>query len=717
MIQQYANSGTAYGIPAVSIRAVLICRVRAFTAITLITCISLPTCAHAYIGPGAGFAFLGSGAVFLLAILMAVSTIILWPIHYLYRAALGKGRPKNARVKRVVIIGLDGLDPKLTEQLMEKGELPHLSSLRETGTYARLGTTLPALSPVAWSTFQTGVNPGAHNIFDFLTRDKRFCLPELSAVKTETVTTHWRCGPFKVPRIKAQVKLMRRSQPFWKLLGERNILANIIRVPISYPPEKFRGNILSAMCTPDLRGTQGTFSLFTTRSSVEVEEGADSTGGEVKRVNLENGVVRTSLQGPPSQKTQEGYASVPLTLQILSDEAVGLTIGAKTVTLSLNIFSEWVPVQFEVGKNTVQGIVRFCVREITPHLTLYASPVNIDPSKPALPISYPLVFSSWLARRQGPYGTLGLLEDTWGRNELALDDKRFLDQAYLAHTEREKMFFETLKQTREGVCICVFDASDRIQHMFWRYLDPKHPSPCENRAEFGDTIPTMYRKMDTLIGKTVEQLGDEDILMVISDHGFSSFRRCIALNTWLYKEGYLVIKGDAPTGADYLQDVDWGKTRAFALGLSGLYINLAGRERNGIVQESEADSLKAEIIKKLECLKDPQDNSPAVKRVYDTRKVYRGLYTEEAPDLIVGYNPGYRVSWDSITGTIEPEVFSDNTKAWSGDHHVDPSEVPGIFFVNRKAKSESLHISDIAPTTLDLFGITPPSYMEGKVVL
>lgn len=678
--------------------------------------LAMPTAAHAYIGPGAGFAFLGSGAVFLLTIVMALATILLWPIQYVWRAALGKGRPKNARVKRVVIIGLDGLDPKVAEQLMEKGQLPHLVKLRETGSYRRLGTTLPALSPVAWSTFQTGVNPGAHNIFDFLSRDKRFCLPELSAVKTETVTTHWKLGPIKIPRVKAQVKLMRKSQPFWKLLGERSILANIIRVPISYPPEKFRGNILSAMCTPDLRGTQGTFSLFTTHEAVTVESGAESTGGEVRRVEVVDGVIRGEIQGPPDTSASAGFATVPFEATITGADSVAVVIDGNTYNLTKNEFSAWIPLKFKVARATVQGIVRLCVREVTPHFTMYASPVNVDPAKPVLPISYPLIFSSWLAKRQGSYGTLGLLEDTWGRNELALDDRRFLDQAYLSHNEREQMLFETLKRTREGVCICVFDASDRIQHMFWRYMDPKHPSPCENREEFGDTIPEMYRRMDALIGKTVEHIGADDVLMVLSDHGFSSFRRCVALNAWLYKEGYLAVKGEAPTGADYLQDVDWSKTRAFAVGLSGLYVNLAGRERNGIVSEKEAEVLKREIASKLELLTDPQDGASAVKKVYDTRKAYRGLYTEEAPDLIVGYNPGYRVSWDSITGTIEAEVFSDNVKAWSGDHHVDPSEVPGIFFVNRKLSGEHAHISDIAPTTLDLFGITPPGYMEGKVL-
>lgn len=689
---------------------------RFLAALLVATVAPLSEC-FAYIGPGAGFAFLGSGAVFLLTIVLGVFTILLWPLQNLWLLLRGNGRPKNARAKRVVILGLDGLDPKLLESYMAEGRLPNFKQLKEQGAYARLGTTLPALSPVAWSTFQTGVNPGAHNIFDFLTRDKRFCLPELSAVKTETTTKEIKIGPFRIPRTRSQVRLMRRSQPFWKLLGTRNIMANIIRVPISYPPEKFKGNILSAMCTPDLRGTQGTFTLFTTRDGVKGSAGGDSTGGEVRPIVRSGNVISGELDGPPHPDGKSGNLRVPFSLALGEQNRAKLQIQDETLELELNSFSRWVPVLFSAGRNKVQGIVRFCIRELGEHVTVYASPVNVDPAKPALPISYPLLFSSWLAKRQGRYGTLGLLEDTWGRNELALDDRRFLDQAWLSHEERKTMFFETLKRTREGVCICVFDASDRIQHMFWRYIDPKHPSPIENRAEFEHVIPEMYQRMDTLVGETLAALGPNDVLMVLSDHGFSSFRRCININTWLYENGYLALKTDSPQGRDYLQEVDWSKTKAFALGLSGIYTNKRGRERFGILSDEESESVKAEIISKLTGLKDPQDGAEAIKTVYDTRKAYRGLYTTEAPDLIVGYNPGYRVSWDSITGTVEPQLFSDNLKAWSGDHHIDPKEVPGIFFVNAPLKTDAPNIIDIAPTTLDLFGIKPPGYMEGRVVV
>lgn len=678
-------------------------------------CLVTPVSAHAYIGPGAGFAFLGSTFVFVLTILMALATLLLWPLLFIWRKLRGKGISNKARARRVVIVGLDGLEPSIAERMMAEGQLPHLKGLSEKGSYRRLGTTLPPLSPVAWSTFQTGVNPGAHNIFDFLSRDKRTCLPELSSTTTERSGYRYRFGPIRFGKPLPKVVIARKSKPFWKILGEHGVSSNIIRVPISYPPEKFEGNILSAMCTPDLRGSQGSFSFFTTRKDT-VQARA---GGEFRLVSRAGNAIDCVLEGPP-HPFDSGKPALSVSFRVVVDSSAKtarLTVDKETVDLEVGEFSEWVELRFKYGfRKAVWGLVRFCLREAGDEISLYVSPINVHPEKPALPIAEPIIFSSWLSKENGPFGTLGLMEDTWARNELALDDERFLKQSYLTHDEREKMFFETLSRTPEGVCACVFDASDRIQHMFWRYIDPKHPSPRED-ARFESVIPDMYRKMDGLIGRVTEKLGKDDLLIVLSDHGFSSFRRGINLNTWLMQQGYLVLKEGGRTGADYFQDVDWSKTRAFGCGLTGIYLNLKGRERTGIVEAVDAESLLQEISQKLEPITDPVNGQRGIRRIYQARKVYRGLYTEEAPDLIIGYEPGYRVSWDSITGMIEEEVFSDNLKAWSGDHQVDPSLIPGVLFSNRSIRSESPHISDLAPTVLDLFAVSVPKYMEGKVII
>lgn len=675
---------------------------------------AIPNYAFAYIGPGAGFAFLGSTLVFVITIGMALVTILFWPMQWLWRVLRRKGISKHARARRVVIVGLDGLEPKLVEQYMAEGLLPNMSKLQQQGSFTRLGTTLPALSPVAWSSFQTGVNPGAHNIFDFLTRDKRYCLPQLASTETSTFVRSLGLGRLSWKKKKTSVVITRKSQPFWKILGAHGVFSNIIRVPISYPPEKFNGNILSAMCTPDLKGTQGSFSFFTDSHDDSLQQ---VTGGESKRFTRRGDLLCGTIEGPPAPEGS-GWMTVDFSLAVRDTHDVAtLSVGDSVLDLRLNQFSPWVELEFSSGRTRVAGIARFCLRLVGDSPALYVSPINVHPEKPALPISEPAIFSSWLAKKHGLYGTLGLMEDTWGRNELALDDARFLEQTYLTHHEREKMFFEALSKTREGLCACVFDASDRIQHMFWRYLDPQHPSPLEDKKKFGDTIPEMYVKMDQLVGRVLSELKPNDHLFVMSDHGFASFRRCINLNTWLYQHGYLALKDGKTFGADYFKDVDWSKTKAFAVGLSGIYLNRIGREAHGIVAEREAKALKAEISRKLEELTDPLDGSRAIRRVHDAAASYRGLYTEEAPDLIVGYHPGFRVSWDSITGTVEKEVFSDNLKAWSGDHHVDPELVPGILFSNQKLTKATPHITDLAPTVLSLFAVTPPGYMEGDVIV
>lgn len=682
-------------------------------AIAPMAVLSVPEVAHAYIGPGAGFAFLGSTLVFVITIGMAILTVLFWPLQWAIRKLRSQGIPKHARTRRVVIVGLDGLEPTLTERYMSEGLLPNLSKLKDTGSFARLGTTLPALSPVAWSSFQTGVNPGAHNIFDFLTRDKRYCLPQLASTETRITEKVRSFLGLKLRKQDASVVITRKSQPFWKILGAHGVFSNIIRVPISYPPEKFNGNILSAMCTPDLKGTQGSFTYFTEGKS----EATSVTGGDVRVFERRGDILCGAVSGPPAPDGS-GFLTIPFSLTIDRHTGRGtLSLESQSVPLTPNSLSPWVELVFAHGRTKVHGITRFCLRHDGESFALYISPINVHPEKPALPISEPAIFSGWLAKKHGLYGTLGLMEDTWGRNELALDDARFLEQTYLTHNERERMFFEALSKTREGLCACVFDASDRIQHMFWRYIDERHPSPLEDTGTFAHTIRDMYIKMDELIGRVQQELKPNDHLFVLSDHGFASFRRCINLNTWLLQEGYLALKDGKTVGADYFQDVDWSRTRAFAVGLSGIYINRKGREANGIVDPRDTEALKNEIARKLEQLCDPQDGAPTVRRVHDAARSYKGIYKDEAPDLIVGYHPGYRVSWDSITGTVEAAVFSDNMKAWSGDHHVDPELVPGVLFTNKKLTKDAPHITDLAPTVLALFGVKAPAYMEGEVIV
>jgi predicted AlkP superfamily phosphohydrolase/phosphomutase len=227
----------------------------------------------------------------------------------------------------------------------------------------------------------------------------------------------------------------------------------------------------------------------------------------------------------------------------------------------------------------------------------------------------------------------------------------------------------------------------------------------------------MYARMDDLVGRAMKYVDRDTAFFVLSDHGFGSFRRGVNLNTWLLENGYMALKDGATTAGPYFKGVDWSRTRAYTLGLAGLYLNLKGREAEGIVAPgAEAEALKAELVVKLTGLRDPETGEVAIQRVYATNQIYRGPYLDEAPDLIVGYSNGYRISWDAAQGKVTGKVIEDNAKAWSGDHCVDPVLVPGVLFSNLKIEADDPGIEDMAPTALALFGLPKPPYMEGKPV-
>jgi predicted AlkP superfamily phosphohydrolase/phosphomutase len=379
-------------------------------------------------------------------------------------------------------------------------------------------------------------------------------------------------------------------------------------------------------------------------------------------------------------------------------------------------YTDWIQVGFRFGLGTVHGVCKFLLLSTEPEFELYVTPINIDPENPALPLGYPSVYPIYLAKRQGSYATLGLAEDTWGLNEQVLSDDHFIQQCVDFDSERERMFFDCLKRVQRGVCVCVFDGTDRMQHMFWRYLDEDHPArPKDITEKQQNIIEDLYRRMDDLVGRMMAKCqGADTLLMVLSDHGFNTFRRGLDLNRWLEENGYLKVD-DARRHEQYLAGVDWSQTRAFAIGLTGIFLNIKGKFSQGVVEPGEdADKLREEIACKLKTLVDPETGIHAVKRAYQSTRAYHGPYRDQAPDVIVGYERGYRVSWEAAVGKTTHEIFHDNTKAWSGDHCVDPSVVPGVLFCNRPVESEVCRLMDIGPTVLDLFGVPVPDHMDGK---
>ena len=659
----------------------------------------------AYIGPGSGFAFLGSFLSVIAGFFGTALSIISWPVRMAWRSLHRIKGLRHARVKKVIVLGLDGLDPKLTERYMKEEKLPNLARLASEGSYTRLRTTYPALSPVAWSTFATGVNPAKHNIFDFLDRSLKNYVPQLSSARVTPPNRCVRIFKWKLPLSRPRVEFRRRSKSFWRILGEQGIPCTIQRIPITFPPEKCSGMILSAMATPDLKGTQGSFSQFTTRLTKANFENGDRYPLRADRAGYEGEIAG------PEDTFSESNRPLRIPFKVLrSIDGLELRIQKHRCRLKLGQYTEWLQLRFRNALGiSVTGIARFLLTEDDEALTLYASPINIDPFAPALPISHPSIYSKYLANLIGPFATAGMAEDTWALNEGVIDNDAFLRQAYDIFREREAMFVSALENSRLGVIACVFDTSDRLQHMFYRYEGTDDP--------YADVVPQMYQKMDALVGKTLEFVDETTALFVLSDHGFCSFRRGVNLNTWLRDHGYLRLKAGTQGEAPFFEDVDWSGTRAFALGLGGIFLNVAGREGQGIVEPgSEASELKRCIIRGLCALREVSGEKP-IRAVYDTASLYRGPYLSAAPDLIVGYQDGYRVSWESAVGRLTPEVLLDNQKAWGADHCVDPQLVPGVLFSNRVVKASDSGIEDLAPTVLSLFGIPAPEWMEGKCLI
>jgi predicted AlkP superfamily phosphohydrolase/phosphomutase len=678
--------------------------------------------ALAYIGPGAGFA--AAGSVFVLAgtFLLAIGVVLVWPFKAAVRW-IALARLPKPKVKRFVVLGLDGFDPELAKKYMAEGRMPHLEALQKEGCFHPLETACPSISPVAWSSYATGVDASRHNIYDFLTRDPCTYLPVLSSSEIRQLPRTLNLGFGRVKLgVRASIRSLQKSQPFWKLLGAQHVWSSIIRVPITFPPQKFKhGTLLSGMCVPDLQGTQGSFSFYSTKPRKHAH--LPHIGGQQFQVKRRGNRIESNLTGPPGKDGHALKCPFSVELDDASREAT-FTIGGERTVVGFREYTPWMVVPFgKVTGGKITGIARLYVQTWEGEdVELYCTPININPDDPVMAISHPFVYAIYLAKLQGPFATLGLAEDTWALNERVIDEEAFLKQAWLICEERKRQLWDVLDKTRRGFVTVVFDTSDRISHMFYRYLDPTHPANAgKDVVVHRDVIPQMYGKMDELVGEVRERIrrrdGDSNdtILMVISDHGFTNFRRGVNLNTWLKENGYLFLKDGSETSPDWFAKVDWSRTKAFTLGLTGLFVNRKGREAHGIVEQgAELDQLCRELKRKLEALRDPLDGSPVIREVFLTREMHHGPYRDMAPELLIGYERGFRHSWDCATGSVTREVFTDNTKSWSGDHCVDPRLVPGVFWCNRKIATPRPNLMDIAPTVLDQFGVPIPAYMQGK---
>ena len=694
-------------------------------AVLLGAIVALPATALAYIGPGAGFALVSSFFVLIVAFLLALFTILTLPVRTIYLFFRRRKTRKSTRARRVIVLGFDGMDPDLCRQYMAAGKLPNLKRLGESGTFKNLATTTPSISPVAWSSFSTGVNPGKHGIFDFFTRNPRNYQPVLSSAIISSRTKLFKLGPFKFPRIVNTVKFLRKSTSFWKILGQHKIFSTVLRVPITFPPEKFYGTCLSAMCAPDLRGTQGSFTLL---SSAKAQQDSD-TKGTIVPLDFQGDNFSSHIPGPtiqqlandPGLNSSDSHTlTIPVTGKVnRTTKSVSLTVPDGEINLQAGEYSDWVKLTFKIGLGKkVGGIVKFLVTEFEPDLKIYITPINIDPEQPSLPISHPFYYSICLAKLHGSFSTLGLAEDTWALNEGVIDEKAFLEQAYDICASREAAFLDNIRRSKEGLLVSVLDTTDRIQHMFFRYLAADHPANAGKDTEtHKDAILDVYERSDRLTGQVLDEIDDRDILFVISDHGFKPFKWGINLNSWLWQQGYLVLKDGIKPGGQWLAGTDWSKTRAYAMGLTGIFVNTEGREKEGIVKPgAERNALLIELQKKMEDILDMERGIKPINRAIIADKALRGPYVREAPDIFPGFRKGYRISWNSAVGKISDAVVEPNTKRWSGDHCLDPDLVPGVIFSNWRIEDDDPAIVDLAPTILNIFGLSKPQFQDGKVL-
>jgi len=708
--------------------------------------------AQAYIDPGTGqqlWTALGP----LLAVLLVSLTFIVLPLRWTWRMArsLREKSPRWARVvavvvglasliagsitvgmqmagsgtaikvrgahrkavqmrfKRVLVVGMDGLDPKLLGAMMEAGDLPNFAKLKAEGTFSPLRTTSPPESPVAWLSAATGCNPGQTGVFDFIRRRPQSYLPELTLPRTKRRSALSRTGSAFVPASD--------QRAVWDILSEHGIPASVIRWPVTFPPTQTSGRMLSGLGTPDVCGTLGRYRFFTTAKIAPDDRAPE----RVSEVRWDGNRISTELPGPEVLSLGGTKTSVvPLVIERNdSKDAVTISLGKDVlVHMKVGAWSGWQSVSFPGGlSRSCPAMVKMYVTSITPELGLYVSALHIDPSNAAFPISTPKEFSKDLAGRIGLYATLGMPEDGQAVQHGRIPLSAFLELCNEITDEREKMLELELKRLREGALFFVFDTSDRIQHMFWAATDCSHPAhTAELAKQYGDVIRAHYRRMDKVIGKALDAAKDgQTAIFVLSDHGFTSFSRAVHLNTWLVNNGFMSLREGEKEGVPLLKSVDWSKTKAYAVGFCSLYINMEGREGNGSVSPDEYQSVREKLARDLKLWSDPATGDPVMRNVYLREDIYRGECLNDAPDLIVGYYPGYRASWQTaLGGAPEGESVTVNDELWAGDHLVDAPCVPGIFLSNVRYEPSNPCLTDLAPTILRCFGLEPTPEMDGK---
>jgi len=688
------------------------------------------------------------------------------------------------RPSKTVILGFDGVDYSRLVDYMERGHFPNLKKLAEQGSFTPILPPVPAQTPVSWSTFTTGLHPGEHQIFDFLKRDIETYMPTFAIA--DEITLPFLFGPknglyipvicfsilfvlvfvvlkiFKVkllvglisgvisgalgallvsifivpylPQTRPGVDCHLQGIPFWEALGGEGISTKIIRMPVTFPARSCcGGHLLSGLGVPDLSGRIGKPFFFTSDLFIPLT-GENEFSVEVVELPDNRGEMDVTIVGPPNKLFDEpDYISIPMKLIVAKDQgSLTIRVCGQDIVLKPGDWSGWVDFTFSFNPLVkVNGIGRFYLTSLEPELNLYLSPINFDPRRLPMGISitYPRSWAKSLVDRFGLYKTIGWSVDTWSPSEELTDEDFFMDE-WRFDAEMFANMVDGFMDDDDEVLFQYFEFTDRVGHIFFRYLDEGHPAYNREKAlKYGDALLESYQTMDRIVGMVMEKLPEKSVLMVLSDHGFASFRYAVNYNTWLVQNGYMVLTGAENIRQDlyalfdqgqFWPNVDWSRTRAYSMGLGSLYINLKGRESRGIVTPgSEYEELKRELQAKMEGWVDEATGLNPVAKVYSREEAYGTFNAQLIPDLIVTNNPYYRVSWQTSLGGIPSNLIEENAQVWSGDHcSLYPPAIPGIFFSNIKIMDEETpFMGDIYPTILELYGVAPPYELPGKSLL
>ncbi len=626
----------------------------------------------------------------------------------------------SRKIPKVAVVGADGMDPTLLHEYAAKGFMPNCKKLIGAGGFKKLRTTMPPQSPVAWATFISGMDPGGHGIYDFITRDPATLAPELSTASTTPPKSSMDLGKWTIPLSSSKLELIRRGPALWDVLQDAGVPSWALRAPVNYPPSDTDAKTLCGLTAPDIHGSYGIFSFYTTDPKQSTR---DVSGGHIERVRLQRGLAYCTLRGPDNAFNREQPMSeVPFTIERDQDQPlVRIRIQDNDALLKQGEWSAFLPVKFSLVPYLaeVTAICRFFVKQIRPQLEVYCSPVNIDPANPAFPVSTPGDYSKDLAELVGRFYTQGMAEETSALTQGVLSDAEFRHHAMDVLETDIRIFRSQLNDFKEGFFYSYFSSLDMNSHMFWRTIDTKHPLyTAELAKEHGDHLPSLYRKIDEYVGDLVEHLGAEGQIYIASDHAFTSFRRQFNLNAWLLDNGYAKMKNrmDRDSAPNFVNN-DWSGTSVYGLGINSIYLNVAGREPNGIVKKGDDyDRLRKEVAAKLSEVRDPKTGERPILRVVEPEKVFRNTdgNPHHKPDLIVCYADNYRASWDTILGGYPTEHVLDNLDPWSGDHCMDPDFLSGVLLTNAPIRAENPGLDELAPTIIHSFGVKVPELMKGR---